>query len=159
MGICCLGSGCAGRPCQTTCPTSTGETVGVNVGVRVGVRVGVLVGVFVETAVGVGVCANGTSGSGQTYAPRERVKAARVVKPRSIAMSHTITLGIPALKRFHVGDAAVMSSVKYMPQSLPANTCCGKRGLAMIESTGMLGRLPLLFAQVKDAQLAVQVTL
>jgi hypothetical protein len=51
-----------------------------------------------------------------------------------------------------------MSSVKYNPQSLPANTCCGKFGLAIIESIGTFGRLPLLFSQVNVAQFAVHVT-
>ena len=41
---------------------------------------------------------------------------------------------------------------------MPAKTCCGKFGLAMIESTGMSGRLPVLFGQVNEAQLVVQVT-
>ena len=41
---------------------------------------------------------------------------------------------------------------------MPAKTCCGKFGLAMIESTGMSGRLPVLSTHVKDAQLTVHVT-
>src|SRR5207253_11263878 len=51
-----------------------------------------------------------------------------------------------------------MSLVKYRPQSVPAKTCCGNFGLAIIESTGMSGRLPVLLVQVKAAQLAVQTT-
>src|SRR5207237_1168501 len=54
--------------------------------------------------------------------------------------------------------AAVMSLVKYSPQSVPANTCWANLGLAMIESTGMSGRLPVLLLQTNVAQLAVQVT-
>ena len=41
---------------------------------------------------------------------------------------------------------------------MPAKTCCGKFGLTMTESTGMSGRLPLLFSHVNVAQFAVQVT-
>src|SRR5690348_9823212 len=69
-----------------------------------------------------------------------------------------MTLGIPVLKRAQEGEATVISLVKYRPQSVPANTCWGKLGLAMMESTGMLGRLPLLLTQLKVAQLAVHVT-
>jgi hypothetical protein len=57
-----------------------------------------------------------------------------------------------------VGFAAVISFVKYKPQSVPAKTCCGNFGLAMIESTGMSGRLPVLLLQVKEAQSVVQTT-
>src|SRR5436190_6466704 len=105
---------------------------GVGVAVLVGVLVGGLVtvgvgetgavkvgrGVFVTVAVGgvpvtvgVGVPPNGALGSGHTKAPRERVKAARVVKPRSIEKSHTMTLGMPVLKRNEVGEATSMSLV------------------------------------------------
>ncbi len=42
---------------------------------------------------------------------------------------------------------------------MPAKTCDGKFGLAMIESTGMSGRLPLLSVHVNVAQLVVQTTL
>src|ERR1051326_5448563 len=42
--------------------------------------------------------------------------------------------------------------------SVPAKTCSGMLGFTMTESTGMSGRLPVLFVQVKDAQLAVQST-
>jgi len=42
--------------------------------------------------------------------------------------------------------------------SVPANTCCGRFGLTMIESTGMFGRFPVLFSHVDEAQFAVQVT-
>ena len=41
---------------------------------------------------------------------------------------------------------------------MPAKTCCGKFGLVMIESTGMSGRLPVLFAHVNEAQSTVHVT-
>src|SRR5437763_1306861 len=73
-------------------------------------------------------------------------------------MSQIMAWGRPLSKRNHSGEAAVMSLVKYRPQSVPAKTCCGNFGFAMIESTGTFGRLPLLFSQVNVAQLAVQVT-
>ena len=61
-------------------------------------------------------------------APRERVKAASVVKPRSTTRSQIITCGSPS-KRNHTGVAASMLSVKYGPQSVPANTWPGTLGL------------------------------
>ena len=73
-------------------------------------------------------------------------------------MSQIIEWGSPLSKRDQTGAAAVMSLVKYNPQSVPAKTCRGKFGLAMIESTGISGRLPVLSLQVKDAQSVVQVT-
>src|SRR5436853_923890 len=91
---------------------------------------------------------SGAEGNGQTYAPRLRVQSERVVLPRSICMSQIIACGNPLSKRNHCGTAAVMSFVKYRPQSVPANTCCGYFGLAMIESTGTSGRLPVLLSQV-----------
>src|SRR5437867_9332925 len=63
MGTCCRALGCAGRPCQVTCPTSTccGVDVmtGVLVGVLVIVGVEVMVGVFVAEGVGVLVAHRG----------------------------------------------------------------------------------------------------
>src|SRR4051812_3126333 len=90
--------------------------------------VGGFVAVTVGVKVGVGVPPKGPEGRGHAYAPRERVKAASVVKPRSIERSQIITLGIPVLNFAHAGFATVMSFVKYKPQSLPAKTCCGKLG-------------------------------
>jgi hypothetical protein len=73
-------------------------------------------------------------------------------------MSQIITLGSPFWNRDQTGFVAVMSLVKYNPQSVPAKTCCGKFGFAMIESTGMSGRFPVLLFQVKEAQSVVQTT-
>src|ERR1700694_3046781 len=73
-------------------------------------------------------------------------------------MSQIIAWGSPLSKRYQLGETAVMSFVKYNPQSVPANTCCGNLGFAIIESTGTSGRLPVLLLQVKEAQLAVQTT-
>ncbi len=65
----------------------------------------------VPVTVGVGVSVKGALGRGHTNAPRLLVNAARVVKPRSIEKSQIITLGIPLLKRVHVGGLALMSLV------------------------------------------------
>src|SRR3979411_66 len=73
-------------------------------------------------------------------------------------MSQIIACGNPLSKRYQLGETAVMSFVKYSPQSVPAKTCCGNFGFAIIESTGMSGRLPVLLVQVKAAQSAVQAT-
>ena len=89
---------------------TSGGTVGVGVNVAVAVGVGVKVAVAVAVAVGVGV-ASGPLGSGKTKAPRPRVHTERVVAPRSIDMSQIITWGMPASKRYQIGDAAVTSSV------------------------------------------------
>jgi hypothetical protein len=145
------------------------EGVGVFVAVAVAVLVDVLVGVLVDVRVGVDVAVAvfvgvplgvpiGPKGRGHAYAPRPRVQSESVVLPRSIVMSQIITAGSPLLNRVHTGVAAVMSFVKYKPKSVPAKTCCGKLGLTMIESTGMFGKLPVLFCQVNDPQRAAQLT-
>jgi hypothetical protein len=56
-------------------------------------------------------CVADTVGSGIAHAPRDRVKSASVVAPRSIDMSQTITLGRPLVNLFHTTGDAVMSSV------------------------------------------------
>src|SRR4029453_8657763 len=76
------------------------------------------------------------TGSGHAHAPRERVNAASVVNPRSIVRLHTITCGRPS-KRCHTGGFALMLSVEYRPQSMPANTWFGMFGLAMTVLAGM----------------------
>src|SRR5256885_8408718 len=73
-------------------------------------------------------------------------------------MSQIIAWGNPLSKRYQVGETAVMSLVKYKPQSVPAKTCCGNFGLAIIESTGMSGRLPVLLLHTNVAQSAAQTT-
>src|SRR5579859_1189471 len=88
-----------------------GDTVAEGVtggrGVLLGRGVLVIVAVGgVPVTVGVGVPPNGPAGSGQTKAPRLRVNAASVVKPRSIWKSQTIVLGMPAAKRNHCGVGA-----------------------------------------------------
>src|ERR1700738_4630465 len=73
-------------------------------------------------------------------------------------MSQIIACGNPLSKRYQLGETAVMSFVKYSPQSVPAKTCCANFGLAIIESTGMSGRLPVLSLHANVAQSAVQTT-
>ena len=56
-------------------------------------------------------CVADCAGSGIAQAPRDRVKTASVVAPRSIDSSQIITFGRPFWKWNQVGVAAVMSSV------------------------------------------------
>ena len=66
--------------------------------------------------------------------------------------------GIPLSNLNQVGLAWVMSSVQYTPQSVPANTWDALFGLTITESTGMSGRLPVLFAHVNEPQFDAHVT-
>ena len=56
-------------------------------------------------------CVPDEVGSGIAQAPRDRVKSASVVAPRSIDMSQIIVFGRPFWKCSQVGVVAVMSSV------------------------------------------------
>ena len=56
-------------------------------------------------------CVADVVGSGIAQAPRDRVKTASVVAPRSIDMSQTIVFGRPFWKCSQIGVVAVMSSV------------------------------------------------
>src|SRR5438093_1459838 len=105
MGNCCRALGCAGRPCQTTCPTMTtvlaGVAVSVTVAVAVGVSLGAGVGVLVSVSVGVLVLvvegtAVGVAIGGAPQLPKLafiRLKSPTLIEPSSLKSARTSNVG------------------------------------------------------------------